>query len=192
MAKRKRRVKMAVTLADPVDRVRRVVGEAERMKRGSATVERIMRAGTEALEVTPAGIQRISQAPLDRLWRAGIITTREFEAGDRFRATAYLAAIDPGTMGVDWGAAGGGGRSARVPSMFTAQHIADARLDFRAAEKAIRGIVWRVLKLGLVDELALVEIGETVFARRDRREAAVAGSAGFQVALGACADYFGM
>jgi len=179
------------------DHIRRVVSERERIGRGTATVERIMRAGPDALETTPptqdepAGVQRITQAPLDRLYRAGTISTREFQAGDRFRTLAHLAAIDPAAAGVDWGATGGG-RAGKIPSMFASQRVADARLDLRRAEKAIRGVVWTVLWLGLVKELPLEEMGRSVFARRDAREASVAGAAALQVALGAVADYLGM
>jgi hypothetical protein len=192
MGKSKKVRKMLAAQMAPAERVRRAVGERERTRQGTATVQRILKVGEDGLEVTTTGVQRLNQAPLDRLWHAGVIIRREFDAGDKLRALAYLAAIDPAAGSVNWSAAGGGGRSAKVPSMFTNQDIADARVDFRRIEKAISGIVWRVLYLALIKEIGLADVGESVFARHDAREARAAGTAGFQTALGAAADYFGM
>lgn len=196
MAKRKRRKQMTVAVP-AIERIRNSVLERQRLGHGTATVERLMQAGHDGHELTPptratpAGVQRIIEAPLDRQWKTGAISQREFEAGDKLRALAYLAAIDPAGCGVDWNAAGGGGRSGKVPAMFTSQHIADARIDYRRVERAISGIVWRVLNLALIRETSLADLGQSVFGRQDRREAAVAGAAAFQVALGSLADWFG-
>lgn len=189
MVKRKNRAMEMASIAD-----------RDRPGTETTTAERVAKAGAGAVEVTPPsqqapkGTQRVLSAPLDRLWKDGAITQREYEAGDKFRADAYLAAIDPGSGTVDWHRAGGGGTSGRVPSMFTAQHIFDARIRWRSVEKAIpkHSIVASALHLGLVHEHSLEELGRSLFARNDKREAMVAGHAGFRVALGALADFYGM
>ncbi len=179
------------TQAAEVDRLRRVTAERERTNQGTATVERIMRAGGAAA-IEYAGrenVQRINAAPLDRLWKDGRISAREFDAGDWLRSLAYLAAIDPGTMAVNWDMAGGGGRSAKVPTMFSTQKIADARIEFRRIERTIRGVVMTTLRLGVIKEREMVEIGRAVFGHGNDRDARVAAAAGLQVALAALADW---
>lgn len=182
------------TAIDPrLVKARNIVGERERTQRGTATPERLVKAW-EGFEknVGKEGVQRLSEAPLDRLWARGAITRSEFDAGDKFRGDAYLAAVDPASGSVDWARAGGGGRSSFVPSMYAAQHVYDARIRFREMEKFFRGVVWTLLKNGLVHEHSLEEIGRAIFARSDRREAAVAGQAGFRTALSALADRYAM
>ena len=171
----------------------------DKQRRGSATVLRLLKAGEDGFETTPAnreapaGVQRIIAAPLDRLWKTGGITQREYEAGDRYRADAYMAAIDPGAMTVDWSATGGG-FSSKVPAMFTSQQLADARIRWRRIEERIprQSVVSTVLFLALIKERSLEEIGRSVFARHDQREAAVAGHAGIRVALASLADCNGL
>ena len=183
---------MDVAVLDPkYAKARNIVSERERTHQGTATPERIVRAG-EGFEknVGKEGAQRMVDAPLDRMWKSGAITRTEFEAGDKFRGDAYLAAVDPGTGSVDWSHAGGGGRSSFVPSMFGAQHIHDARTRFREVERSFDGLVWTMLKNGLVHEHSLEEMGRACFARADKREAAVAGQAGFRTALAALADSY--
>lgn len=132
------------------------------------------------------------EAPLDRLWRDGRITQREFQAGDKLRSDAYLSAVEPTTGSINWDHAGGGGRSARVPVVFEADTIMAARQRFRAVTRAITGSVWSVLVSGVVRENGMEEIGKAVFARSHRRDAEVAGHAGLRIALGSLADYYGM
>ena len=161
----------------------------------SATKERLDKA--EAFEIIPAtgsnpAVQRVLAAPLDALWKDGRITRREFEAGEKLRADAYLAAIDPGTMSVDWERAGGGGRSRFVPSMFTTQHIADARIRYRHFEKSVRGLAATVLNLTLIKELSLEHVGRNVFNMEHSRDARGAGLGSFRVALNELADHYGI
>jgi hypothetical protein len=156
---------------------------------GRATRERLLQAGDGGSETDPTGRQRIVAAPLDRLLATGFITQREYDAGDELRADAYLAAIDPGALTVDW-ARTSGGFSARVPSMFSAQHIADARLRHRELRKLITGTVWRTLELAVVLEVDLPQVGRMVFAIGDAREATVATRAALRVALASLADLY--
>lgn len=165
------------------------VAERERTGKQTATADRLLRAGEGAYEVTPGDVQRILVAPLDRLFKDGRITAREHDTGDWFRALAYMAAIDPGTMSVDWNQAGGGGASAKVPAVFTSQRIADARIEYRRLEKAIRGVIWIVLRKALIHEHSLAEIGRAVFGHDNDRDARAAGAAGFRMALAALADW---
>lgn len=181
-------------------RVRNLVSERTRTGASTATMERALQVGEDGFEITPSskinprGTMRIVAAPLDRLWKEGKVTQREFEAGDKYRADSYLAAVDPGAGTVDWARAGGGGTSNRVPMMFTAQHIADARIRFREVEQAIppRSTVATLLYLALIKEQPLAEIGRNTFGRADRKEATVAGMAGVRTALAALADHYGL
>lgn len=171
--------------------VRHQVAERERTGQGTATAERLLKAGWDGHELTPTNVQRILAAPLDRLWKERRITAREHDAGETFRSIAYLAAIDPGTMSVNWDMAGGAGWSPKVPVMFSSQKIADARIEWRRLEGAITGMTWTVLRLGLIRELSLVEIGRSVFGEGNDRDARVAGEAGLRLALNVVADAIG-
>lgn len=177
-------------------RLRQQVSERERVGHATATVERLLKAGEEAIEYTPAsrgapgGVQRVSEAPLDRLHRLGEIVEREFNAGDRFRADAYLAAIDPGAKTVDWDAAGGGGGSAKVPIIFSSQHMADARIRHRRIKERVSGVVWTLAELALIKEMPFVHIGQAVFGREHGRDATVAAQAAVRVMLAALADAY--
>lgn len=156
---------------------------------GRATPERIAHAGDQGTETAPNGRQRIIAAPLDRLLAAGFIALREFDAGDRLRADAYMAAIDPGALTVDWNRTNGG-FSARVPSVFSTQQVADARLRYRRLRRLIGGAVWETLHLAIIREADLPQIGGELFGIRDRREAIVAARVGIRVALAALADCY--
>lgn len=168
------------------------VSERQRVGLGTATAERLAKTGEDGREADPTGRQRIVAAPLDRLWKAGFITQREFEAGDKYRADAYMAAIDPGSLSVDWSRTAGG-TSSRVPTVFTAQHIADARRRIRMVERAIphRSVVSLLLFFGVVREFGLREIGAQVFGIHDRKDAVLCAKAGLRVALASLADYYG-
>jgi hypothetical protein len=153
------------------------------------TPERIRQLGEAELELDPSGRQRIIAAPIDRLLNAGFLTQREHDAGDKLRADTYMAAVDPAAMTVDW-ARGGSGFSPRVPSVFSTQEIADARIRHRRLRRAINGVVWDVLWLGVVQERALEHLGHAIFNVRDPREAVIAGRAGLRIALGSLADFY--
>jgi hypothetical protein len=169
--------------------------------RETATPERLGHAGDAAVETKPVldpdkldrgaplSYQRVVAAPLDRLRSTGAITEREFNAGDRLRADAYLAAIDPGTSSVDWTATAGT-LSGKVPSMFNSQHIADARIRYRDMQKRLTGLLWEVLEGAVVLEDSLESVGKRILDRRDNREATVAGHAGLRMALHALADRY--
>lgn len=154
-----------------------------------ATAERLQRAGSEAIvEEAPAGPQRIIAAPIDRLLSAGFLTQREHDAGDKLRSDAYLAALEP-MVTIDWRQANGG-YSPRVPTVFSSQQIANARLRHRRVRNAINGIVWDMLFLGVIKEQEFRELGQAIFNMRDAREAVIAGRAGLRVALGTLADFY--
>lgn len=172
------------------------VAERERTGLGTATLERLLKVGEEGHEHTPAtpqhpgGVQRVTEAPLDRLHRQGFITAFEFESGDRYRADAYLAAVEPTIGSVDWNSAGGGGRSSKVPAMFAAQAVYDARKRVRAIDNRMSGVIRVVARLALVKEAGLAEIGTVVFGFGDRKEAAIAGKVATRMACGALVDLY--
>ena len=175
------------------DRISRVVAERERRGVSTATRERIAKVGADGVEHTEAGTQRVNAAPLDRLWRAGTIEQREFEAGDDWRSIAYLAAVDASAMTVDWSRAGGGGRSSRIPPVLTVEAMASASITRRRYEQHFRlgTIVRDVLDRALVHEQSLEEIGRRVFGLANRRDATTAGLGALRASLGALADWQG-
>jgi hypothetical protein len=158
----------------------------------TATAERLIQAGPDGFEHTQTNVQRIVEAPLDRLWRAGSITRREFEAGDKYRSDAYLAAVDPTSGSVDWSRTGGG-MTAKVPSVFSTQAIADARIRFRQIEARMPDVstVKKLLFEGLIREWPLEQLG-ALFGRRGHEGSRAAGLAGLRVALASLADHYGM
>lgn len=188
---RKRR--KATKVQTEAQRITTIVAERERIAKGTATKERLTKVGLDAVELSVGadGVQRISEAPLDRLWRDGRITQREYQAGDRLRNDARLARIDAGPTAINWDMTGRGSGSV-VPVAFASDAVFAARQRYRAVPKAITGIVWAVLNNGVVHEHSLPEMGRAVFGREHVRDAAVAGHAGFRVALAALADHYGM
>lgn len=169
-----------------------VVADRERVGKGTATVERLAMAGKDGFEIVgKEGVQRVIAAPLDRMWKAGDITKREYDAGDEYRTMRYLAKVDPAAPTVDWNAVGGS-FGTRVPSMFSSQRIAEERIRWRAFSRQVRGVVATVAELALIRELAFEEIGRSVFGRDKRRDAAVAGHTAVRMMLGALADQMGL
>lgn len=173
------------------EQVSRTVAERQRLAKGTATVERLVQAGEGGTEVDPSGRQRVVAAPLDRLDKQGFITSREFQAGDKYRSDHFVAGLDPSAPTVDWGRAIEAG-GARSPSMFNSQRIADTRVDLRHLREKIpdRSIVSSVLFIALVKEQPFIEIGR-LFGISDQREATIAGKVGLRVALAALADVYG-
>jgi len=172
--------------------VRPLKEKIEKIERGggtSATAERLLQDDLD-VERGHGGVQRMLAAPLDRLHKQGFIVRAEFEAGDRYRADAYLSAIDPAAGSVDWEQAGGGGRSAKVPTVFSSQIIADARIRMREIEGKISGAIRIVARLALVKELPTYEIGASVFGYRDRKDAEVAGRVATRMACAALVDVY--
>lgn len=178
-----------------VEKIMTRVIERERTGLGTATVHRLLKVGMDGHEHTPAtaqqaSVQRVTEAPLDRLDRLGFITTAEFESGDRYRADAYLAAVEPTCGSVDWNSAGGGGRSSKVPAMFGAQAVYDARKRVRAIDDRMSGVVRVVARLALVKETHLAEIGQAVFGLTDRKEAMVAGKVATRMTCAVLVDLY--
>lgn len=167
--------------------------ERERAGLTSATPERMAKAGLENVEVGQGTlIQRIVDAPLERLRKAGVITSREFQAGERFRNDAYLAQVDPSAPTVDHNKTGGG-FGPRAPSMYSSQAIADARRRHREIEYRIpqNSLVHGLLTSALIrendfEEIAYVFLGK----RKDRESAVLTAKTGVRVALASLADHY--
>ncbi len=182
-----------------ISRTANRVMERERHGWGTATLERLRQPdcfGEDGYETTkpsreaPGGTQRVNTAPLDRMWKAGTITAADFNAGDMLRRDAFIAKINPGAPTVDW-ASLGSNFGPRNPSMFSAQSIADARIRWRRYDDTVKGLIRSILDLALINEMALRDLGASLFARKDPREAAVAAEAGLRVALGALRWHYG-
>lgn len=189
---RKGKAKMQKTEAEKI--AARVV-ERQRVGLSTATVERLLKVGDDGHEHTPAtaqqvSVQRVLEAPLDRLHRQGFVTEAEFDAGDSYRADAYLAAVEPTCGSVDWNSAGGGGRSSKVPAMFGAQAVYDARKRHRMIEGRMSGVTRVVATLALVRETHLAEIGSAVFGFADRKEAMIAGKVATRMTCAALVDLY--
>lgn len=166
--------------------------ERERAGLTSATPERLAKAGLENVEVGQGTlIQRIVDAPLDRLRDRGEITDREFMAGEMYRNDHQAAQVDPGAPSVDWNVMGAG-FGPRTPSMFQSQAVANARLRWRDIERAFppRSLISVILKAALVSQSTLTEIGNLVMPSRDRKESIASGKAAFRMALAAAADHY--
>lgn len=166
----------------------------ERTRAGltSATPERMAKAGLENVEVGQGTlIQRIVDAPLDRMRARGEITDREFMAGEMYRNDHQTAQVDPGAPSVDWNALGSG-FGPRTPSMFQSQAVANARLRWRDIERAFppRSLVSAILKAALVSQNTLTDIGNLVMPSKDRKESIASGKAAFRMALAAAADHY--
>lgn len=160
----------------------------------SATPERLAKlpeGGVEAIvqDGTTETIQRVIAAPLDRERKRGRITAREYEAGDQCRRDAFASKIDPAAPTVDWNALGGH-FGPRVPSAFTAQAVMDARRRYRAVERGLNGFSWAVLRITVVDEEELEEVGHGLLAYKSDRDARAAGFGAFRVALGELALFY--
>lgn len=180
----------AVKTKDPIDQLRVRVSERERAGLTTATAERLVQAGEGGHEHTQTNVQRITEAPLDRLHKQGFLSLSEWDAGDRYRADAYLAAINPSTGSINWDMAGGGGFSSKVPSVFGSQVVYDARRRWRFTESRLSGAIRTVAHLALVRESNLAEIGQVVFGYADRKDAAVAGRVATRMVCAALVDVY--
>jgi hypothetical protein len=165
------------------------VAERTRLGLTTATVERLLHAGEDGHEHTPSNVQRVTEAPLDRLHRQGFLTEAEFEAGHRYASDAYLAAVEPSPGSVDWNNAGGS-RGPKAPTAFASQAVYEARQRVRAIEARMSGAIKVVANLALVHESPLSEIGSVVFGFRDRKEAMVAGRVATRMACAALVDLY--
>lgn len=191
---RKGKAKMQIQQTE-AEKIASRVAERQRVGLSTATVERLLKVGEDGHEHTQAtsqqvSVQRVLEAPLDRLHRQGFITEAEFEAADRYRADAYLAAVEPTVGSIDWNSAGGGGRSAKVPAMFGSQEVYDARKRHRAIDSRMAGVTRVVATLVMIRETSLAEVGQTVFGYRDRKDAEVAGRVAARMACGSLMDLY--
>lgn len=181
---------MKAAAMTPLEKARDRVEKRTAAGLTTATPERLAKAGVEGdgYEHTATNVQRIVEAPLDRLWKAGFITQREFEAGENLRKIAHVATIDPSPQSVDLSRVGGG-FAAGTPSMFASQEIANARKKWRRIRELVpeRSTVWTMLWLGVVKEVTLTDLGVSL-GIVERKEAIAAGKSGFRVALSAFAD----
>lgn len=162
----------------------------ERLRRGVgvSTPERIRQAGSDSLEVV-AGVQRVSQAPLDRLLSKRSITQRQFDAGDRFREDAYAAGMIPsGALAFEPSDRRFG---SRVP-----QFMAASRADAHARWTEAQAILGRLYSM--VDEVCwasgpgdrLMDIGARVLGLPSDKRAEVSALAVLRVGLDTLADHY--
>lgn len=174
--------------------IRKAVAERERAGRGSATPERIAKAGDQ-LEVMITGTQRINPTGLDAMLRHSLISQWEYEAGDEFRRTAEIAGINPGAPTVDWGALSGN-FGPRPPRAFSSQNIHDAIVHHRRATEALQGSGGADLKdLLIIEKLCLddwgpLAIGRTILNRRHKRDAVVAATECIKLSLQRLAAHY--
>lgn len=179
----------------------RSVKERERRGVGVSTAERVRQAGEDSLDVV-GGVQRISQAPLDRLYARGSLATkldpdqtsanyRRFTAGDRFREDAYTAGMVPsGAMNFE------GGERRFGPRYATFMQV--KRLDAHARWVEAQAILGRLYPL--VDEVCwaagpgdtLMAIGARVLRMPLDKRAETAALAVLRLGLDTLADHYGM
>ena len=124
---------IAATLSR-IDTARNEIRRRARLHLDSATPERTIKLPEDGVDIAPAGMQRVSEAPFDRMAIYKQITFRQHEAGERYRLNALIAEADPSPGSVDLdGSHAGFGPS--TPSMFSAQAIANARDKHRKADE---------------------------------------------------------
>lgn len=168
----------------------RAVSERERRGVGVSTPERVRQAGERELDIV-GGVQRIAQAPLDRLYARHAITKRQFDAGDRFREDAYEAGMVPsGTAGMEPGDRRYGSR--------TPQFMAATRADAHARWVEAQAILGRLYPM--VDEVCwaaepgdrLMDIGARVLGLPRGRTSEASALVVLRVGLDTLADHYGM
>lgn len=174
---------------------------AERVVRVTATRARLAKPEVTAEEILikednkTVYQQRVLAAPLDRLDHNGIVTTREYLAGDQLRKDAFYAEVAKGARSVNWDNTGGSpGRRSFIPALVAEERLQEFSDRYERAKKAFQRNqrVWPVLVNGLVHEHSFREIGHNVFGFRDDREATVAGRTAFCMALSVLADHYGL
>lgn len=155
----------------------------------STTPERAARLPEDAIDVAAGGMQRITDAPFDRMAIYKQITFRQHEAGERYRLRAYTAMAEPTPGSVDWNSSHSGFKPS-TPSMFTAQAIASARQSYREALNAVGPRLGKVLAMVLIDEQTLADVGREVCGYKEHKSQVVAGATLFRLALDVLADHY--
>ena len=172
-----------------IDTARNEIRRRALLHLDSATPERTIKLPEDGVDIAPAGMQRVSEAPFDRMAIYKQITFRQHEAGERYRLNALIAEADPspGSVDLDGSHAGFG---PVPPSMFSAQAIASARDRHRKADAAIGPRLAKVLRMVLLEERPLSESGREVAGYRERKAAIVAAATLFRLALDVLADHY--
>lgn len=170
----------------------RQVSERERRGAGVSTPERVRQAGETSLEIH-AGVQRIRSAALDTLKAKGLITQRQFDAGDRYREDAYLA-------GAIWSssqsfAAGSPAFGPRTPAFLTAERVADARRRYRAARASLDGSTAAMVLDAVCwaeTTMTMADVGRVVLHIPSRRTAQSVATWQLRAGLDALAGHYGL
>jgi hypothetical protein len=145
------------------------------------------------VEILPDERQRIIAGPVDRMVKAGQLDHREYWAGDQFRQLYDAGRIGGHIQPNNFLRAGYRQSLATgVPDIFHSQAIADARIAWRQLEKtyAKDSFAFLVLKIALIEERRLEQIGHDLFHCADRREARAAARAAIKTALSDLSDRF--
>lgn len=167
---------------------------ADRLRRGVgvSTAERVRQSGAAALDIRD-GVQRIAQAPLDRLHARKALTRRQFEAGDRFREVAYAAGMTE-RLAQRWEPTSGASGSGPTTPDFMAAGRTDAYRRWTRARQTLGRL------LPIVEEVAwhagpgdrLMDLGARVLGMPASRNSEVAALAVLRVGLDALADHWEM
>ena len=157
-----------------------------------ATAERVAHAGLGGIEALQGGGQRVIASPFERLWKEGLLSSREYEAGQKYTQDSYTADLNAGAPGVDWNRIGTAGNP--VPTMSRSQRIADARVRMRWVQRDIpeHSLVAQLLKMALIDETRFDDMARIALGITSRRDGIPATRAGLRVALAALADHYGI
>lgn len=175
-----------------MDSISLAVAERERRGVGVSTVERVLRAGESAVEVHE-GVQRIKAAALDRLHAKGLLTQRQYDAGDRYREDAYLSGAiwsSPAAFGADSPSFG-----PRAPAWLTSERVADARQRYRAARASLDGST-QALVIDAVcwaeTTMTMADVGRIVLRIPSRRTAISVATRALRAGLDRLAVFYGV
>lgn len=166
-----------------IARLERQVADRERRGIGTATVERLRRAGQD-IEVSPEGRQRLTDAPLQQLFSRRLLArpneapednARRFAAGERLQRHAHEGALDR-LAGRDWRLPPGGGIGTHPGGIYPASEWALMhRENWRKAVAALgKGRIGEITLGIVVEERRLVDLGRAVLGRRQEAQARAA------------------
>lgn len=182
--RRRRRARLAGSgrLAEP----RALKPTPQRLARAAGDVD------TERVEVDGVAVtvpRMADGAPLDRLYRRGVVGPRQRDAGARFWSDWYHAGtIQRTTASYSDSPWTRGERS----GMAVTERQVHARQRLRAARGALGPHLGRVAEAMLIDELDPVDAGRRLFGRRDGPQARASATDALLIALDTLADHYGL
>ena len=175
MGKATKRAKSPRTIYEALKPLRAMVENRAARDLDSATPERLARAG-DTLEIGADRVQRISDAPLDMLFKKKLLALRDhggssresdlnairFEAGRRFRGDWHLSRMNA-LRSRDYRQPYSTPHAVGTPSHFATDRALDARKRYRAAVSALGSYFDEVVEAVVLHEVPLAIAGQRVY-----------------------------